>query len=233
MKLRNYTESDELPLSHGRWYGDACGGAFALELLGERWSALIVRELAFGGRRFSDIRAGLPAISAKALTGRLAGLEAAGIVYRRQLPPPASARVYELTEWGRAADEPLLALCRWALRSPRHDPTLFLSPAAMMMSLRALFRADRAGSLELEGAVRVGMDGFRVAVVGGTLSVMRGEPDESTRFVIAAPDTVALRRLFYGKHPVAELAPRGLEISGETAAATAFVSLFALPEKVG
>ena len=102
---------------HGKWYDDACGTAFAMELIGERWALLIVRELMFGGRRFSDIRASLPGLSAKVLTERLEALEQAGIVARVRLPPPASAQLYELTELGLAADEAIMALGRWAARS--------------------------------------------------------------------------------------------------------------------
>ena len=69
-----------------------------MELVGERWALLVVRELMFGARRFSDLRANLPGISAKVLTERLAGLEEAGVLNRRKLPPPVSAQVYELTE---------------------------------------------------------------------------------------------------------------------------------------
>jgi DNA-binding HxlR family transcriptional regulator len=83
-----------------------------LELVGERWSLLIVRELMFGGRRFSDLRGGLPGISAKVLTERLEGLEQAGIVQRRQLPPPASVQVYELTKWGYSAETAIKEPCR-------------------------------------------------------------------------------------------------------------------------
>ena len=86
MKLQKETKA------HGKWYDDACGTAFALELVGERWSLLIVRELMLGPRRFTDLRAGLPSISAKVLTERLEGLEKAGILTRRLLPPPASAQ---------------------------------------------------------------------------------------------------------------------------------------------
>ena len=72
--MKSQKETNPPPAAHGRWYDDACGTAFGLELLGERWSLLIVRELFFGPRRFSDIRAELPGISAKVLTERLAGL---------------------------------------------------------------------------------------------------------------------------------------------------------------
>ena len=83
MKLQKETESQE---KHGKWYQDACGTAFAMELIGERWSLLIVRELMLGGRRFSDLRASLPGISAKVLTERLASLEQAGVLVRRNPP---------------------------------------------------------------------------------------------------------------------------------------------------
>ena len=83
-----------------RWYDDACGTALALELVGERWSLLIVRELMFGGRRFSDLRSSLRGVSANILAQRLEGLERVGIIQRRRLPPPASVQIYELTPLG-------------------------------------------------------------------------------------------------------------------------------------
>ena len=110
-----------------RWYDDACGTAHAMELLGERWSILVVRELMFGPRRFAELRASLPGISAKSLTQRLDGLIAAHVARRRRLPPPANAQVYELTEWGLEAEAVVQALGRWAARSPGHDPTLPVS----------------------------------------------------------------------------------------------------------
>ena len=96
MQLERITES--------RWYDDACGTALALELVGERWTLLIVRELMFGPRRFGEIKGGLPGISANVLTQRLAGMERAGIVVRRQLPSPANVQVYDLTAWGRESE---------------------------------------------------------------------------------------------------------------------------------
>ena len=129
---------------HGKWYGDACGTAFAMELVGERWSMLIIRELMLGGRRFSDLRGSLPGISAKVLTERLAGLEQAGVLTRRKLPPPAATQVYELTQWGYLAEPAIQELGRWAARSPAHDPTLPLSPVGFMLSLRTML--DKEGA---------------------------------------------------------------------------------------
>ena len=118
------------PVLKKRWYDDACGTALGLELaLGERWSLLIVRELMFGGRRFSELRANLPGISANILTMRLEGLESVAIVQRRMLPPPASVQIYELTPWGYEAEVILRELGRWATRSPLDVATRPLSVA--------------------------------------------------------------------------------------------------------
>jgi len=100
-----------------RRYDDACGTAHALDLIGERWALLVMRELMLGPKRFGDIRADLPGISANTLTQRLEGLEASGLVVRRRLPPPASAQVYELTRWGYEAEPIVQTLGRWAARS--------------------------------------------------------------------------------------------------------------------
>ena len=98
MKLEKITNASETP--HRRRYDDACATAHALDLVGERWALLVMRELMFGPKRFSDLRASLPGISANVLTQRLEGLEEVGLVVRRKLPPPAAAKVYELTAMG-------------------------------------------------------------------------------------------------------------------------------------
>jgi DNA-binding HxlR family transcriptional regulator len=222
MKLHKET------LLHGKWYGDACGAAYAFELIGERWSALILREMMFGPRRFTDLRAGLPSISAKVLTERLEGLEQSGLLLRRQLPPPAATQVYELTPLGRTADDVLLALCRWALAAPGWDRSLPTSNAAMMMSMRALFDAEAAAGPSLEGAICIGGDCFGCKVQGKRLSIKRREP-ESPDFTIESSSTGPLRRLIYGKTPPEELAAMGLSIAGDRKALQSFVDLFHLP----
>jgi DNA-binding HxlR family transcriptional regulator len=99
-----------------RRYDDACGTAHALDLVGERWALLVARELMLGPKRFSDLRASLPGISANVLTQRLEGLEASGVLSRRRLPPPASVQVYELTPWGYELEPAILEMGRWAAR---------------------------------------------------------------------------------------------------------------------
>ena len=101
-ELENIT--DKRPSEPKRRYDDACGTAHALELIGDRWTLLVLRELLLGARRFSQLRADLPGLSANVLTQRLAELEERGLVRRRTLPPPASAQVYEATDWGLEAE---------------------------------------------------------------------------------------------------------------------------------
>jgi len=127
-----------------RRYDDACGLAHALELIGERWAMLILRELAYGSRRFSELKADLPGISANVLTQRLTELEERGLVRKIRLPPPASVQVYEATPWALEVAPVIGKLGKWAARSPLHDPTLPLSHAAIMMSLETMIDAKRA-----------------------------------------------------------------------------------------
>lgn len=216
---------------HGKWYDDACGTAFALELVGERWSLLIVRELMFGGRRFSDLRAGLPGISAKVLTERLEGMEQAKIVQRRQLPPPIAAQIYELTPWGYKSEDAIKELGRWAATSPDHDPTLPLSPASLMLSFRTMFDGARAPNLAVSGAIRVGHDHFFVEVADGKLRAERGEI-EAPDFVFEAPVASLIAGAVYGKVPFDELASAGLMVTGSREAALAYVDFFHLPDKI-
>ena len=104
-----------------RTYGDPCGIARALDLVGERWALLVVRELLLGPKRFTDLREALPRVSADVLSQRLRELERTGVLRRAKLPPPAGSRVYELTEWGRELEPVVLALGRWGSRGPFPD----------------------------------------------------------------------------------------------------------------
>lgn len=224
----NFDPSDSI---HGKWYDDACGTAFALELIGERWSLLIVRELLLGARRFTDLRGGLPGISAKVLTERLEGLERAGVVQRQKAPPPATGQLYELTPWGYLAQEPVMALGRWAARSPDHNPMLPLSCASLIISFRTMFDAGRAGGLAICGNLRLGRESFCVGVAQGRLTAERGQVDQPD-FTIEAPAAEPVAAAVYGKIAPEELAPAGLHVAGSRDAAMAFIDLFHLPAKM-
>lgn len=230
MKLPKETAEPE---QHGKWYADACGTAFAMELIGERWSMLVIRELMLGGRRFSDLRASLPGISAKVLTERLTGLEKAGVLARRMLPPPGAAQVYELTEWGYLAEPAIQELGRWAARSPGHDPTLPLSPVSFMLSLRTML--DQEAATEVTGTIgfEIGGESFVGRLSGDKLPIERGSTAGSD-VVFRAATPMELAALFYGKMPPGEWqrAP-GRAIEGDRVLARRFLALFSLPEKVG
>ena len=165
------------------------------------------------------------------LTERLEGLEKAGIVQRRQLPPPAAAQVYELTAWGYLAEESIQALGRWAARSPGHDPTLPLSAASLMMSFRTMFDPARADGLAVTGAINVGEERFRVEVSNQQLSAERGEA-EAPDFALSAPVASVIAGAVYGKVPLADLAGAGLVVAGDESAALRFIDLFHLPAKL-
>ena len=215
-----------------RRYDDACGTALALEFIGERWSLLIMRELVYGPRRFGEIRANLPGISANVLTQRLESLEAAGIARRYRLPSPANVQVYDLTDWGREAAPLMRDLGRWAARSPRHDRSLFMSAASAMMSLQALFDRGRAADLSVAIAFRFPGEDFAVSVAKGEITVRRGAIEAPDLTFVG--DTMAMRRTIYGKAPLARDGAGGtLAFAGEAALALTFIDLFSLPAKIG
>ncbi len=214
-----------------RWYDDACGAALGMELVGERWALLIVRELLLGPRRFSALRGGLPGISANVLTQRLESLEATGIVARRILPPPADVQVYALTPWGEECEPVILGLARWALRSPLHDPRRPFSPVAMMLSLKMLLVPGRAEGLEARVGLRLNGEDFVATLADGALAVARGDV-AATDAVFAGPPG-AMQPLFYGSQTLAEAeVARHVTVSGDRALAARFVTLFSLPEKL-
>lgn len=209
-----------------RRYGDACGTAHGLELIGERWALLVLRELLLGPRRFSQLRADLPGLSANVLTQRLAELEERGLVRRRMLAPPASAQVYQATDWGLEAEPVIQALGRWAARSPLHDPTLPLSGVSILLSFRTMIDEKRARKFDAKIGFMFGKDRYVAKVRKGRIKVGQGPVDECDA-IIAGPPT-ALAAVVYGGAPIDVL-----EISGDRAVAAKFVTLFVLPPKVG
>jgi DNA-binding HxlR family transcriptional regulator len=218
-------------LTEKRWYDDACGTALALEFVGERWSLLIIRELMFGPRRFGELKANLPGVSANVLTQRLEGLEEAGILLKRKLPSALSVQVYELTRWGHLAEPVLQEMGRWSTRSRRHDPSLFLSPASAMMSLRTMIDREKAKGLRMTIAFAFPTDLFVGELTDGALAIRRGETDAADIRFVTDPTTFAFT--VYGKLAFEQNEAAGtLRIEGDRAAAQRFVDLFELPEKL-
>ncbi len=229
MKLEKTTE--KFSALNKRWYDDACGTALALELVGERWSLLILREMMFGGRRFSELRAGMPGISANVLTERLESLEGVGIVQRRKLPPPASVQIYELTPWGYEAEVILQQLGRWATRSPLHDPTLPLSAASIMMSFRTMFSTVHAAGEVARIAFKFGEETFMIDIDADGLRSRRAQPVESAPCVTTNP--MSLASVVYGGRPLADAEDKGeLSIVGDRDVLKRFMTWFPLPAKL-
>ncbi|WEK41440.1 MAG: winged helix-turn-helix transcriptional regulator [Candidatus Brevundimonas colombiensis] len=224
MKLEKITEKP------GRKYHDACGAAHGLDLIGERWALLVIRELMMGPRRFGDLRKDLHGLSANVLTQRLEGLEASGIVQRRKLPPPASVQVYELTAWGYEIKPVFMVLGRWAARSPLHDPTLPISAVSIMQSFETMFDPALAGDADMTLGFVFGDESFVVRIADGEITTARGAPADAEVVVTTQPPLVAA--CVYGKAPPAAFEAEGLmTITGDRAVFDRFVGFFNLPEK--
>jgi DNA-binding HxlR family transcriptional regulator len=154
--------------------GDGCAIARGLDVVGERWALLVVRELLLGPKRYTDLRRGLPNASPNVLSQRLDELERAAVVRRRKLPPPAGSRVYELTDWGLELEETVMSLGRWAARSPTPPGDAPIGVDSMILALRARFDSGAAHGLRAGYELRLGEDRFRIEVVGEAIEVVRG-----------------------------------------------------------
>jgi DNA-binding HxlR family transcriptional regulator len=209
-----------------RTYGDRCGVARALDLVGERWALLVVRELLLGPKRFTDLRAGLPHVGPDVLSQRLRELERAGIVQRRTLAPPAGSRVYELTEHGQALEPVVLALGRWGSVAPFPPGEAELGVDAFVIALKTLFAPDGTnGSYEL----RLGEQTFRLALHDGRLDIARGSAEDPEAVFDADP--AALATVLWHGRPLDEAERSGaIRIGGSRRAARRFLRLFPLPD---
>jgi DNA-binding HxlR family transcriptional regulator len=233
-KITNMPEATENASKRAekRWYDDACGTALAMELVGERWSLLIVRELMFGPRRFGELKKALGGISANVLTQRLEGMEEAEILTRQKLPPPASVQVYGLTSWGYASERAIQELGRWAVQSHRHDTSLPLSAASLMLSFRTMIDRSRSGAVDARIGFRLGDEAFVALVDEDGIAIRRGDPREAVAVFTSDPMTMA--SIVYGGRPIADAEAAGsLSLAGDRALAETFVTLFPLPPKTG
>ena len=212
-----------------RSYGDACGMARALDVVGERWALMVVREMLLGPKRFTDLRAGLPHASPNVLSQRLRELEQAGIVRRRKLPPPAASHVYELTDRGKDLGPVLNELGAWGARLPLPGPDARMSFDAHILSFRTLFDRARAEGLDARFELRLGEQTFRAEVSGGEFEIVAGESPAPDAVITA--DVGTLLAVAHGRADLAEAeAAGGFEIEGDREAAEHFLRLFPLPE---
>jgi DNA-binding HxlR family transcriptional regulator len=213
-----------------RSYADGCAGAHALDLVGERWALLVVRELLLGPKRFTDLRAGMPGISPNVLTQRLNDLEQIAVVRRRKLAPPASAWVYELTEWGKELEVVIVELGRWGARSPALPRKAELGVDSIILSFRTMFDARAAGKFKARYELRFGEDRFHAEVANGQFEIARGSSDQPDAIIETDPNTLAM--LVYDGRSLAEVLSSGeLKYEGDKSAVKRFLTLFTLPEQ--
>lgn len=214
-----------------RKYSDGCAAAHALNLVGERWALLVVRELLLGPKRFTDLRIGLPDISPNVLSQRLVELESAGVLRRTRLPPPAAIGVYELTPWGLDLEPIVAALGRWAARSPTLPRDLPLSPDSLVLSFRTMFDPSRATGESLAVALHLGEHRFAAQLTERALSIRRGDlPAADATLSVADPGTLAAIA-YDGATFVDAVRDGALQVTGDKAAARRFLGLFTLPVK--
>lgn len=220
-------------MATNRSYNDLCGLAHALDLIGERWALLVIRELLLGPRRYSDLHAELPGISSNILAQRLDGLVTTGVATQRTLPPPAGSTVYELTDWGWQLEPVVLQLGRWGARSPGHPAGDHLSAVSMILSLRTNFDPDAADTDDLLLELVMNQEQFHVRATRGMLSTGRGHGDDARSpdaVVTTAPMTLAV--LLYGTGELDRAVENGdIALDGHTAAVQRFLTWFALPPK--
>lgn len=199
-------------------YDEGCLAAHALNVIGDRWALLVVRELMLAPRRFQAIRAGLPGITAAVLTQRLGQLVAAGVV-------TADAGRYGLTPSGQGLMPVLQAMCRWGALHPGHDPRRFISPAALVISMTAMIRPTRA---RVTAGMAMGQEAFTLHLAGDGILRPRLGADPAAAFVLSG-DGNRLARAVYGQAPLADLARDGvIGLSGDAGAAQDFADLFSL-----
>lgn len=203
-------------------YDEGCLAAHALNLIGDRWALLVVRELMFAPKRFQMIRAGLPGITASVLTGRLAQLAQADVIDHDE-----RLGIYRLTGAGRSLLPVLEALCRWALTVPGHDPSRFISPSALIISMGVNLVVDLAQGREALAGFDFGIEAFEMHMAEGSLQTTSVSKPGAPFVLRGNGNTLAAA--VYGATPLPTLISRGMvDAEGDIEAAARFLSFFKL-----
>lgn len=213
-----------------RSYRQACGIARGLDIIGERWSLLVVRELLLGPKRFTDLQQALPTASPNALSDRLREMADAGVVRRRQLPPPGGVHVYELTAWGRGLEPLVVALGTWALSAPPTADQVFVSADSAMLAIRTFFTPTPEQStttlrIELRDHGPTGVFGVRVTPAGADVT---HEPPEEPDAVLDTTTGALLDAL--GGNDLAGLVAAGAVITGHPEAVRHILGAVHVPQ---
>ncbi len=216
----------------GRSYNEYCAVARGMDVIGERWTLLLVRELLLGPKRYKDLLTGLPGIGTNLLAARLRELEAWGLVRRGVLPPPAGSAVYELTDAGQELEPVMAAIGRWGFRfmdAPRATDTLV--PSAYFVALRASFRPEAAAGLKQRFELRVGGRVFEVRVEDGRCTTREGRTSDPD--VVLAMEVETLNALLFNQMSADEaIAQRRVQLEGDPAALNTFISVFAFRPRI-
>jgi DNA-binding HxlR family transcriptional regulator len=209
-----------------RPYTQYCPVAHSLDLVGERWSLLIVRDLLKGPKRYSDLIAGLPGLGTNILAARLKELEDGGVIRKSKLPPPANVSVYELTEYGADLEEVIQALGRWGFRSLGPPPADCPMPEGwLVQGSRTLFDPARAGDLEESYEVRCGDEVATIRIAAGKLEADPGGSVDVDAVLELDPGT--LFALATGEMEPKDAIAHGLaRVQGDPKALGRFVSVF-------
>ena len=211
-----------------RTYGDRCGVARALDIVGERWALLVVRELLLGPKRFTDLRAGLPHVGPDILAQRLRELEASGVVRRGTLPPPAGSRIYELTERGQQLEPVVLALGRFGSVAPFPPGEGQIGVDAVVIALKTLFAPDAADDLSASFDLRFDEQHFAVQVADGGIEIARGSAQSPDATIETDPGTLATV-LWHGRELDEARRSGDIALAGDQQAVTRLFGLFPLP----
>jgi DNA-binding HxlR family transcriptional regulator len=215
-----------------RSYADPCGVARALDLVGERWALLVVRDLLLGPKRFTDLRVSLPHIGPDVLSQRLRELEEAGLVVRDTLAPPAASRVYRLTARGAALEPVVLELGRWGSQAPFPAAHGELSPDSLTLALKTTFSPVAAGSLALTVALNVDGQLFAIRVADGELALVRGTA-ERPDLTITAEAGALTRVLWHGQALDDAVRAGDISLLGARRDARRFLGVFVVPAGAG
>lgn len=205
-----------------RVYGQSCSLACALDRIGERWTLLIVRELSLGPLRFTDLARSVGGAPTDILTKRLRELEGHGIIRRRELDPPASVSVYELTELGRGLEGPMLELGRWGMGLQKLADVIDLAPSSLPNAVRVILRppVDLALTVVLDSEGR----SYELRVRDGWIDARRGAAEDPDITLSGAPIDV-IAALVTG-----EAGESGVEIEGDRGALEQLREAVVIPE---
>src|SRR5215469_7518890 len=210
-----------------RRYQDPCGIARALDVLGDRWALLVVRELIFGPKRFVQLRGSLRGISPNVLSQRLCDLQDAGILRHGVLEQPASVAIYELTARGRALEPILLELGRWGSEEPI-ESTAELSASSLLLALKTVFDRGTAA----DGTFALSIDGqwFSMTTAADSIDIASGRPENPS--VALEADVATLRSVAFGREPISRAEQAGrLTVRGDRELAEQFTRMFPAPSQ--